>query len=218
MQVSVCGHVPYAEWLARQEQLVRARRDGRCPDQLALAWHEPVVTVGRSAAGEHLPDRRNLGARGVSVHEVTRGGAVTYHGPGMLMGYPVLDLRALGLGLHEYLDGLEGVLVGALRDSGVEGGVRPEVRGAWVGERKIAAVGVAVRRWISYHGFALNVDCDLEPFGLIVPCGMPGTPTTNMTSELGRGVSCDDVVPLIVDNFIRAFGHSLCNQPLWPAG
>lgn len=185
------GRVPYAEALAQQEQLVaRKAADPTAPDELLLLEHEPVYTIGRT------PDQSSLREAGALPHPViqtNRGGQATYHGPGQLVGYPILDLRVRGQDLHRHLRALEEVLILALRDYGIEA-VRCEgLTGVWVGERKIASIGVGVRRWISMHGFALNVGPDLSAFAAITPCGIAGVEMTSLSRELGREVSVREV-------------------------
>ena len=156
----------YAAAHALQEELVLARVEGRIPDQLLLLEHEPVITVGRG--GEAQP--RELG--GVPVLEVERGGEATYHGPGQLVGYPIVLLEGERRDLHRYLRDLEEVLIRVLAGLGVAGGRKPGLTGVWIGGKKVASLGVAVRRGVAWHGFALNVDVDLAPFRAFRPCGL----------------------------------------------
>jgi lipoyl(octanoyl) transferase len=183
--------VPYAQALELQRALVAARRAGEVPDTLLLLEHPPVVTLGRSAREEHL-DRAALAARGVEVHPVGRGGDVTYHGPGQLVGYPVIDLAARGEpDVHAYLRALEALLAEALAGLGVPARTLPGWTGVFVAAtrpserpRKIASIGVALRGWVTYHGFALNVDVDLAGFEPIVACGLHEVDVTSVAREL----------------------------------
>jgi len=189
------GCVPYAEALERQRQAVAARRAGVGPDVLLLLEHPPVVTLGRAARETHLlRSRSDLAARGIEVHEVSRGGDVTYHAPGQLVGYPILDLAARGAcDVHRYLRDLEAVLCAALRELGVTPCTRPGYTGVFAASgaepgpaRKLASIGVGLRGWVTYHGFALNVDLDLAGFDSVVPCGLRDIEMSSVARELGR--------------------------------
>ena len=191
LDVRWLGTVAYAEALSLQEKQVEARRSGREADVLLLLEHPPVVTLGRGADDTHLRvPREALIARGIDVHTISRGGDVTYHGPGQLVGYPILALDARGArDVHRYLRDLESALIDALAVLGVEA----EPRSGWTGvfvagsdpPRKIASIGVGVRGWITFHGFALNVTVDLGGFDTIVPCGLHGVEMTSVERELG---------------------------------
>jgi lipoate-protein ligase B len=193
LAVEELGCVPWREALELQEKAVEARRRGAGPDRLFLLEHPPVVTLGRSARAEHLlEDRAALARRGVEVHEAARGGDVTWHGPGQLVGYLVVDLAAAGapdVGAH--LRRIEAALCHALRALGVAARALPGWTGVFVDDpgapvpRKIASIGIGVRGWVSWHGFALNVDPDLAGFAAIVPCGLRGVAMTSLARELG---------------------------------
>lgn len=195
LAVDWLGTVPYAEGLELQMKAVEARRADAAPDRLLLLEHPPVITLGRSARREHLrmsPDALN--ARGITLHEISRGGDVTYHGPGQLVGYPILDLAARGeADVHRYLRSLEAVLVEALAALGVSSRMLPGTTGVFAAAgpersqrpRKIASIGVGVRGWVTYHGFALNVTLDLAAFEAIVPCGLHDVEMTSVAAELG---------------------------------
>ena len=176
------GRVPYAEALALQTDLVEARRAGSAPDTLLLLEHEPVYTIGRTRDRSSLGDAEQ---RGLPVIEINRGGQATYHGPGQLVGYPILDLNLYGRDLHVYLRTLEDALMDACAGAGFQAGRRDGLTGVWVEDRKIASIGVGVRHSISMHGFAINVAADLSGFGEIVPCGIAGVTMTSVEKESG---------------------------------
>lgn len=203
------GPLPYAKAWAIQHDLVRARQAGAVPDVLILLEHLPVVTLGRSADQAHLlVSRQALAARGIALFEIERGGSATYHGPGQLVGYPILDLRALGEDVARYMRTLEATVIETLEAFGVPAARRPGYPGVWVGDDKIAAVGVAVKRRVTMHGFALNVNTELEAFDLINPCGL-SKPVTSMAGVLGRPVDLGDVRRVYARCFSRAFGLRL---------
>lgn len=188
------GRERYALTWRRQLELHAARRAGLAPDTLVLVEHEPVVTLGRSGDPAHLLVRpEELARRGVDLHRVERGGDVTYHGPGQLVGYPVFALRELGLSVRELLRGLEEALILTLAEWEIAAARIEGLAGVWHAQGKLAALGVAVRGGVSFHGFALNVDPDLSHFRMIVPCGITGRPVASMASVLGRPVSLDGV-------------------------
>ena len=183
------GLVPYARALELQRAVARARISGAVShDVLLLLEHPPVVTLGRSAKAQHLvatPDM--LAERGVELFEAERGGDVTFHGPGQLVGYPIVNLRGHKQDLHWYLRQVEAVLMRALQSIGVEAERSEGRTGVWTGGRKIASIGVHARDWVTWHGFALNVSNDLSYFDLIVPCGLSGVTMTSIARELGAG-------------------------------
>ena len=211
LAVARCGRVPYDQALAWQEALV-ARRIAGAEDALLLLEHPPVYTLGRGA------DTRFLGAAGngaVPVVRVGRGGQVTYHGPGQLVGYPILGLHGLRPDVRWYVRSLEAVLIEALGDLGIQAERRDGLTGVWVGRRKIASIGVAIRRWVTWHGFALNVGADLAGFGAITPCGIEGVVMTSIARE-GRVAAMDEVADLVLACFLRQFGYSAW-RPLDPS-
>jgi lipoyl(octanoyl) transferase len=189
------GPLGYREALALQEALARARAEERTGDWLLFPDHPPVLTVGRNpSAGNLRVASDDLARLGVELHEVARGGDVTWHGPGQLVGYPIVDLSRRGRDLHRYLRDIETALIRVLARWGLPGERIPGRTGVWVEGRKIASIGVAVRRWVGYHGFALNVAPDLGGFGLIHPCGLHGIEMTSMALCLGpRAPSMEDV-------------------------
>jgi lipoyl(octanoyl) transferase len=179
------GRVPYAEALELQRAVARARIAGAIPqDVLLLVEHPPVVTLGRSSKQQHLvASVEFLAQRGVELFEVERGGDVTFHGPGQLVGYPILDLQGLRPDLHWYLRSLEDALIQALERLGVPADRNPGYTGVWSAGRKMASIGIHVRRWVTFHGFALNVATDLDFFDLIVPCGIRDVVMTSVLAE-----------------------------------
>lgn len=200
------GRTRYAEALARQEELVARRNAGEIGDTLVFTEHEPVYTLGvrRGAEQNLLWTADMLRARGIEVHPTTRGGDITYHGPGQVVGYPIVNL-APRKDLHAYLRFLEDVMIAAVARYGLIAGRNPGKTGIWIERRKIAAIGVAVKKWTTYHGFALNVNTDLSHFAGIVPCGITaadGT-VTSLQAELGRTVDLDDVKQALAAEFWR---------------
>jgi lipoate-protein ligase B len=177
--------------------------------RLVLVEHDPpVITLGRGAhdAGNVLVSKEFLASQGIEVHESSRGGDVTYHGPGQLVGYPILRLDLHGRDVHRYLRDLEEVLLRLLARFGIQGRRSEGLTGVWVGDEKIAAIGVAVSRWVTYHGFALNVDPNLEHFGLIVPCGIRDKGVTSLARVLGRPVTVAQVKGPLVECVVEVFG------------
>lgn len=204
------GMRDYGEVLALQRGLARARMAGEVPDLLVLVEHPPVITYGRGGRPEHLlAAPEDLKRRGVGLFEVERGGDVTYHGPGQLVGYPILDLRGYGRDVHLHLRRIERAVIGALAAVGLDAGLSPGRTGVWVAGRKIASIGVHVARWITWHGFALNVCTDLRDFDLIVPCGLLGVQMTSLSAELGRAITMAEVEDPLVASFGDAFGASM---------
>ncbi len=207
------GQMTYGPALDLQHRLVEARQAGRVPDTLLLVEHEPVITMGRKARPEHILVPREMLARaGIEVHEVERGGDVTYHGPGQLVGYPILHLHERGLGAADYMHRLEDVLIATLADFGLEGTRRPATIGVWLGHDKVAALGTRIAKGVSYHGFALNVNTDLRHFGLIVPCGITDGGVTSMERALGRSVDWNAVMARVEAHFGELFHARL--EPL----
>ncbi len=208
------GHRAYAETLELQRTLCRRRVAGELDrDLLLLVEHEPVITLGRATRATSLPlAPAELARRGVTVVEVERGGDVTYHGPGQLVGYPILQLREHREDLHWYLRQLEAALIGALAGLGIAAGRNPGLTGVWTGGRKIASIGIHVKQWVTFHGFALNVSTDLRGFDLIVPCGIRDVVMTSVAAELGAraGASAElweRTRAGVVEAFATAFGY-----------
>ena len=187
LEVRRLGRIPYAEALELQRRLADERIAGAIPDTLVLLEHPPVVTLGRGTKASSLPlDPDALRARGVDVYEIERGGDVTYHGPGQLVGYPILDLHGLKPDLHWYLRQLEEALIRALATLDIPSERNPGYTGVWTRGRKIASIGIHVRQWVTWHGFALNVTTDLSAFDLIVPCGIRDVVMTSVLKESSR--------------------------------
>ena len=209
------GRLPYREALTRQRAAVEARAAGEGEDAVCFVEHEPVLTVGRGGrAGSLIAGEAELRRRGIDVVEVERGGDVTYHGPGQFVGYPIVALSGLPCGrdLHRYLRDLEEVLIRALDETGIRAGRRPPYTGVWVGERKIAAIGVAVRRWIAFHGFALNIDPDLSHFELIHPCGIRHLGVTSMRALLGETPSRAAVIAALGRAFAEVWARPVLDR------
>lgn len=204
MTVRCLGRLNFSAALALQEGIVaRKIANPECDDELLLLEHEPVYTIGRT------PDQSSLGDTTHLPHPVVqigRGGQATYHGPGQLIGYPILDLRARGQDLHHYLRALEQLLISTLADFHVIAARRDGLTGVWVGERKIASIGVGVRRWITFHGFALNVCGDLLPFQQITPCGIAGVKMTSVEIESGQSIEVMNVAKHVAALFAATPG------------
>ena len=215
LDVRRLGRVEYGEALELQRTLVEARRSGKIGDTLLLLEHPPVITLGARSRGARtnvVASGDALDAAGVAVHETGRGGDVTYHGPGQLVGYPIFDLRPDRQDVHQYVRDLEEVLIRAIARFGVEGVRVPGLSGVWVGaegrEAKVAAIGVRISRWITSHGFALNVTTDLTHFQLIVPCGIADRGVTSLEHLTGHAVPLADAEDAIVDAMRQVFRDS----------
>jgi lipoate-protein ligase B len=203
------GRAPYAPTVRLQQELVaRVKAVGAEQAYLVLVEHDPpAITLGRGTRGQHVvATGERLASEGVEVHESSRGGDVTYHGPGQIVGYPVIRLDLHGRDVHRYLRDLEETLIRLLARYGVEGRRSEGQTGVWVGQEKIAAIGVAVTRWVTYHGFALNVATNLAHFDLIVPCGIRGKGVTSLSRLLGRPVTVAEVKPPLVECLVEVFG------------
>lgn len=201
------GLEPYNQALDLQHRLVAARREGRIEDVFILLEHPPVITLGRRGDESNIVASRELLALlGIEVHRVERGGDVTYHGPGQLLGYPILDLRKYRQDVGWYMHSLEEVLIRALSDFGVEASRLEGRIGVWVGDKNIAALGARIEEWITYHGFALNVSPDLSHFDLIIPCGYKGIGVTSMEEVLGEAPEMREVRRSVAQRFSEVFG------------
>lgn len=203
------GIEPFAVTLQRQEELVRQRMLGIVPDTLVLVEHPPVVTLGRAKhRGNLLLDPAALSGKGVEFFEITRGGDATYHAPGQLVGYPIFDLHQHGKDVLRFCRGVEVALISALAWFGIAAEAISGKAGVCVGRRKIASLGISVRRWVTFHGFALNVSIDLSGFRVIRPCGEDPAVMTSMAVLLERPVSMDAVRRIVAARFAETFSHA----------
>jgi lipoyl(octanoyl) transferase len=208
LDVRRLGRVPYADALALQRSLVEERRAGVIGDTLLLLEHPHVLTLGvrgDGGRGHILASADVLAARGIDVHETGRGGDITYHGPGQLVGYPIIDLNPGRRDVHRYVRDLETVLIRTAADYGIQASRVEGLTGVWVGDDKLAAIGVRIARWITSHGFALNVSTNLDHFKLIVPCGIADRGVTSLERLLGRSVETADVENRIIEHFGKVF-------------
>jgi lipoyl(octanoyl) transferase len=212
LSVRWLGRVAFADALALQEEIVAKKRgDLSSHDEILLLEHEPVYTIGRTPdktsllGGKHLPH---------PLFAINRGGQATYHGPGQLIGYPIVDLRRYGQDLHKYLRWLEQMLIDLLSEFEIAAARREGLTGVWIdNQRKIASIGVGVRHWITMHGFALNVGGDLSPFAHIIPCGIGGVTMTSMEGELGRPISVIEVAAAFENLVSGGISELAANQP-----
>ncbi len=208
LEVHWLGTVPYAEAVDLQKRLVEQRKTDAIPDQLLLLEHPPVITLGVKTRDDRthiLATAETLEEQGVEVFESGRGGDVTYHGPGQLVGYPIIDLRPDRCDVHRYVRDLEEMLIQAAASFGVGATRLPGLTGVWVGEEKLAAIGVRIARWVTSHGFALNVAPRLEHFDLIVPCGIADKRVTSLEKLTGKHIEVSSAIPLITDAFSSVF-------------
>jgi lipoate-protein ligase B len=197
------GRMDYLTALALQEALVERKQREGLPDMLLLVEHPHVFTIGRGGKQEHLLHRGNI-----PFHRTSRGGDITYHGPGQIVVYPLIDLRSrLRRDVHVYLRRLERTAILALKGFGISAKRKPPWTGVWIGHKKIASIGVAVRRGITYHGLALNVSTDLAYFNRIIPCGLPWAEVTSMERELGREIPLAQAKEELTRNFVARFGY-----------
>jgi len=212
--------IDYQEAWALQHELVARRGSGLIDDTLLLLEHPPVYTTGRRNAGQHLRVGRE--ALGAPLLAVDRGGDITFHGPGQLVAYPIIDLRAAGLGVVDYVRSLEEVVIGTLGDYGIEGRREPPLTGVWADGEKIAAIGVRVSRperraggrWVTSHGLALNVSVDLDWFQRIVPCGIADRGVTSMERLLGRAVPLEEAADRLAEQFGAVFGRCVLREAI----
>lgn len=208
IEVRRFGIISYAEGLEIQKALVAQRKAGEIPDQLLLLQHPPVITLGvksRSDRSHIIASSDLLEAEGVEIFETGRGGDVTYHGPGQLVGYPIIDLKPDRCDVHQYVRDLEDVMIRMASAFGVEAGRVPGLTGAWVGDEKLGAIGVRIARWVTSHGFAFNVNTTLDHFDLIVPCGITGKGVTSLERLLGRPFPMAEIEESAVKAFSEVF-------------
>jgi lipoyl(octanoyl) transferase len=205
LSVRWLGRMAFADALALQEKMVAERRtNNSLGDQFLLLEHEPVYTIGRTPDQSSL---RNVAHLPHPLFPINRGGQATYHGPGQLIGYPIIDLRRCGQDLHRYLRWLEALLMETLAEVGIAATTRPGLTGVWIEDRKIASIGVGVRHWITMHGFALNVGGDLAPFDQIVPCGIANVTMTSIEKETEREWAVSEIVTRVEGIALRRIGE-----------
>jgi lipoyl(octanoyl) transferase len=212
LEVRRLGLIGYDEAVALQRDLVEQRRADRVPDQLLLLEHPAVITLGvRSeiARANVMATGERLTELGITIHETGRGGDVTYHGPGQIVGYPILDLRPDRCDVHKYVRDLEEVMIRTCAAYGVAAGRISGLTGTWVGADKIGAIGIRISRWITSHGFAFNVGTDLDHFKLIVPCGIADRGVTSLEAVTGRSLAMSDVEDTIAWSFAEVFERAL---------
>jgi lipoyl(octanoyl) transferase len=215
LEVRRLGLVPYSDALQLQRELVEDRRADRIPDTLLLLQHPSVITLGVKGDGGRsniLVDEYRLATLGIEISETGRGGDVTYHGPGQIVGYPIIDLRPDRCDVHRYVRDLEEVMIRTCAGYGVQAGRIAGLTGAWIGDRKIGAIGVRISRWITSHGFAFNVTTNLEPFRLIVPCGIADRGVTSLEHAAGRPIVLDQVEDVLVEQFCDVFGREVTTE------
>lgn len=206
------GRMGYHECWELQREIAGGVIEGD-DESLIFVEHPPVLTLGASFHAENLLlTEAEYRALGIELASTDRGGDVTYHGPGQLVIYPIFDIQRHGKDLHKWMRDLEETMLVTLGELGIEGRRFPPHTGAWVGDKKIAAIGVKIRRWVNIHGIALNCDNDLDPFGKIVPCGIEGYGVTSLSVESGRPVTVADAKPLVLRAFESVFGLTLRNQ------
>lgn len=207
------GTIGYDEALALQKELQTKRIADEIDDTVLLLEHHRVVTMGRSSKEQHIvASRQTLEARGVTVHEVGRGGDVTYHGPGQLVAYPIIDLKPDRRDVRKYVWSLEEAMIRTCTEFGLAGSRIEGLNGAWVGDRKIGAVGVRISRWVTMHGLALNANTDLSDFELIVPCGIQDKQVTSISTELDRQVGVDQVAEPLAQHFASLYDADIVWQ------
>jgi lipoate-protein ligase B len=210
------GLMEYQEAYKLQRILHRQRVEGRISDMLLLLEHPPTITIGKSGTLDNvLIAREQLAEQGISLFFVDRGGDVTYHGPGQLVGYPIVDLGQRGKDLHRYVNDLEEIMLWTLRDFSIDGNRDECHPGVWVNDEEIAAIGLSLRRWVSMHGFALNINIDLEHFSFINPCGFSDRRATSMSKILNTHVPLEKVTDSLVSHFCNIFGfHEISHSNL----
>ncbi|HEY2734892.1 MAG TPA: lipoyl(octanoyl) transferase LipB [Polyangiales bacterium] len=209
LSVLKLGRRDYSSALALQNELHAARVAGEIADTLILLEHDPVITLGRGARREHvLATPEHLASLGIELHEIGRGGDVTYHGPGQLVAYPILDLRPDRCDVRRYVRDLERVMIDVAERYGVVARRVEGVTGAFVEDRKFGALGVRISRWVTMHGIAINISTDLNAFQLIVPCGLPDTPVTSLSREAKRAIDMADAAAQTASAFARVFGYA----------
>jgi lipoyl(octanoyl) transferase len=217
LEVRRLGLVSYADALAMQRALVEERRAGRVVDLLLLLQHPPVITLGVKGDGGRsnvVVSAERLADLGIEVHEAGRGGDVTYHGPGQIVGYPIVDLRPDRCDVHRYVRDIEEVMIRVCAGYGLEAGRIPGLTGTWLGGEKIGAIGIRISRWITSHGFAFNVSTDLDHFRLIVPCGIGDRGVTSLEKAVGRSVPLAEAEEAVIRHVGDVFGRQVIRPPV----
>jgi len=204
------GRTDYKSAWDLQKKLVSLRSRGKVPDCLIITEHDPVVTMGRVSSRDNLlVSRKELQDQGIDYYQIERGGDITFHGPGQIVAYPIIDLTNRGRDLHRYLRDLEHVMIETLKEFKIKATTKKGMTGVWVANHKLAAIGVAVSRWISYHGMALNVNTDLDYFNHINPCGITQFPVGSISSILGKKADIEKAVKILSKNFADYFGYDM---------
>ena len=219
LEVRRLGLIDYADALAMQRALVEERRADRVPDLLLILQHPPVITLGVRGDGgrSHIVASADLlDAEGIGIHETGRGGDVTYHGPGQIVGYPIIDLRPDRCDVHRYVRDVEEVMIRTCAEYGVEAGRISGLTGTWVGDDKIGAIGVRISRWITSHGFAFNAATNLAHFALIVPCGIDDHGVTSLEKATGRTFPVEEVEDVVIQQFAAVFDRTIISSPATP--
>ncbi len=209
-QLTYCdlGLIKYEDAWNLQKEIFDLRLHNEIDDVLFLLEHSHTYTLGKVADKNNLIGSQNfLDENNISVFEIDRGGDITYHGPGQIVGYPIIDLKNWKQDTHQYLRGLEEVLIRTCSHYGIESGRNPKYTGVWIGNRKIAAIGIKVSRWITMHGFAFNVNTDLSFFNGIVPCGIKDKDVTSLKKELGNEIDISEVKEVLLEKFVEVFGY-----------
>jgi lipoate-protein ligase B len=206
MQVLNLGRRDYKEVWDLQKTIHHERVDNRIPNTLILVEHDPVITLGKSGRQDNvLFPVASLESRGLKYYEIERGGDVTFHGPGQLVGYPIFNVKEGLTGIKPFIERIEDAIIETVSDFGINAYKREKFIGVWTEKGKICSIGIAVKRWVSFHGFALNVNTDLEYFDLIVPCGLKNVEMTSMQQILGRQLSMDEVRETTIERFGSIF-------------
>ncbi len=202
------GRIKYDQAWEIQKKLIKLRYESAIPDCLIVCEHDPVLTMGRGTDKNNLlVSKESLQQKGIDLFEIERGGDITFHGPGQVILYPIINLQSRDKDAHKYLRDLELVVIKALDELGLKASIKKGLTGIWVNDQKVGAIGVALSKWITYHGLALNVNTDLDYFKLINPCGITEYPVGSISELLGMEVSIDTIINLLVDNFVRHFGY-----------
>lgn len=209
LNVMNLGRYDYKKAWQIQHDILEKRQKNETGDTLILVEHPPVITLGRHAVESNVVvPEEYLRENGIGVYNIERGGDVTYHGPGQIVGYPIVSLRDKGIGIREFVERLEKTFIGLLKDNyGIDSGINPEFPGVWVGNDKITAIGLAVKRGVTMHGFAFNVNTNLEHFKLILPCGIVGKGVTSLKRITGREIDFEYANKMVLECFIKSFEY-----------